>query len=170
MIPEIGQHVKCFMRSTMVLEGTIEEWSNSQVVLKSLDSESIMIIHHPQDDIMITKIVLDKNPEEKPLNEAEKIKKKITDKLEIKETLQQVLNPVTDEDLNKANLKRLRELVVEQDRKLIAQKRREHFGEPGAAKMSASYSNPFTKIKSAYVPGVLPNTPGAIMAANHRKK
>jgi uncharacterized membrane protein YheB (UPF0754 family) len=170
MIPETGQHVKCFMRSTMVLEGIIEEWSSNQVVLKSLDSESIMIIHRPQEDIMITKVVLEKISEEKPLNEAEKVKKKILDKMEIKERLQQVLDPISDEELNKTNLKRLRELVVEQDKKLITQKRQEHFGEPGASKRAASYSNPFLNKKSAYVPGVLPNTPGAIMATNHRKK
>lgn len=169
MIPELGKHVKCFMRSTMVLEGIVEEWSDNEVVLKSLDGESLMIIHRPLEDIMITKVVLDIIEEEKPLNKDEKVKKKILGNMEIKKTLQQVLDPTTDAELNESSLKRLRELVIEQDKKLIIQKRKEHFGNPGSAKRAVDYSSSFLN-SSAYKPGKLPNTPGAIMAQNHRKK
>jgi hypothetical protein len=168
MIPKPGQRVKCFMRTTTVLEGIVEEWSDNQVVLKSLNGESLMIVHRPLEDIMITKIVLEKILEENPGKEPIIPVRPSQGKTTMAEALKQVLES-TDEDLNQANLKRLRELVVEQDKKLIAQKRKEHFGNTGNAKMAVNYSNSFL-LGGAYKPGKLPNTPGVVMTQNHRKK
>ncbi len=162
MIPNVGQHVKCVMRSaSLILEGSVEEWSDSQVVLKSLDDESLMIIHRPKEDIMITKIMAEKNISEEP---EEEISKKETSKERldaqpkelIKEKLAEVLEPTGDEDLDKLNIEQLRKLVNEQEKQMIVQKKKEHFGTPGAPKRSIQYSNPLGNIKSAYVPGKLP--------------
>jgi len=142
MNPEKGQHVKCFMRSTMVLEGIVEDWTDAQVVLKSLDGESIMIVHRPVEDIMLTKVVLvpDEIPEEKSLKELPpqetELKKRIAGKL------REVLRSGEDADLDKMNLDQLREMVDEQEKLIITQKRTEHFGSAGHAKRAAPYSNP----------------------------
>jgi hypothetical protein len=151
MIIQKGQHVKCFMRSTMVLEGIVEEWADVEVVLKSLDGKSIMIVHRPVDGIALTKIVLE---EPEILEEdAKKIPKEWSEiKHEMKSKLDQVMQPTGEPDIDRLNLEQLRTLVQEQDRKIIAQKKKEHFGNPGAAKRAVPYSTP----KSAYMPGKLP--------------
>jgi hypothetical protein len=59
MIPETGQHVKCLLRNGAIAEGIVEEWFGNYVKLISLDHGSVLIIHHPDQDIMLTKIVLD---------------------------------------------------------------------------------------------------------------
>jgi hypothetical protein len=134
MTPEKGQHVKCFMRSTMVLEGIVEEWTDARVVLKSLDEQSILIVHQPLEDIMLTKVVLEEPQEksiEKPKPELPEIKRAVKDKLE------EVLHPTNDEDLDKLNIQQLRQLVVEQEKKIISEKVKEHFGSPDRPRRSA---------------------------------
>ena len=146
MIMIKGQHVRCFMRSAMILEGFIEDWTDAQVILKSLDGQSLMIVHRPTEDIMLTKLVL-KEPEEAPEKE---IPKRPSDtKDDIRAKLQEVMNPTGEADLDKMNVDQLRQLVQEQDRQLITQKKREHFGVPGGAKRTVQYSSP-------YMPGKLP--------------
>jgi hypothetical protein len=163
MIPEKGQHVKCFMRSTMVLEGVVEDWTTTEVVLKSLDGQSIMIVHRPVEDIMLTKVVLatpEEIPEETPKRETPK--ELLDAKHDIREKLQEVMTPTGDIEVDKLNLEQLRQLVHDQDRQIIAQRRRQHFGSPGAPKRAVRYSSP-------YMPGKLPNTPAAIMARGGKK-
>jgi hypothetical protein len=118
------------MRSTMVLEGIVEEWTDAQVVLKSIDDQSILIVHHPADDIALTKVVLEE-PQEKPKLELPEIKRAVKDKLE------EVLRPTNDEELDKMNIQQLRQLVVEQEKKIIFEKVKEHFGSPDRPRRSA---------------------------------
>ena len=130
MIPlDKGLHVKCFMRSTMVLEGIVEDWSEAQVVLKSLDGESLMIVHRPAEDIMLTKVVL-AEPEIPAEKEVPKSRPQQPTQLQeqIKSKLQEALEPSGDIDLDKLNVKELRDLVIEQEKQLITQKRKQHFG------------------------------------------
>lgn len=142
MIPEKGQRVKCFMRSTMMLEGLVEEWSDTQIVLKSLDGESIMIVHRPSDDIVLTKIMQPDSIEEG--KRLPSVSKNILEtKEEIKEKLKEVIEPSGDIDVDKLNLIQLRKLVVDQEKQIIAHKKREHFGTPNNSKRVVSYSSPF---------------------------
>lgn len=159
----IGQHVKCFLRNTMVLEGIAEEWSDTRVVLKSIDGKSLMIIHKPADDILMTKVVL----EEPVISEETKVVEETVHKEHVRQKLTEVLQPDVDPELQKKNIQELRQMVVEQDRQIIASKTKEHFGSPGAAK-TTQYSSPYMprrtvgrKIvygerRSAYQPGKLP--------------
>lgn len=160
-----GQHVKYFMRSGMVLEGIVEESTGAQVVLRSLNDESLMIIHRPNEDIMLTKVMpppqetteiveIEPEPKPQPPNDTQiQIKAKLHEALEIE-------NP----ELQNMSLEELRQLVVEQEKQIIAQKRKEHFGSPGAAKMT-QYSNPYAPrvhsrsntARTAYQPGVIPS-------------
>lgn len=143
MIPEKGQHVKCFMRSTMVLEGIVEDWSDVQIVLKSLDNKNIMIVHRPTEDIALTKIILEES-QEMPIEKS--LPNKLHEvKSEIKDKLQEVIQSTGNVDLDKNNLNRLRKLVIEQDKQIIAQKSKEYFGTTNAPKQAIKYSNPFVK-------------------------
>lgn len=156
-----GQHVKCFLRSGMVLEGIVEESTGAQVVLRSINDQSLLIIHRPSEDIMLTKIMPELPPEEieekalpKPPSDAQiQIKAKLHEALEAK-----------DPELQSMSLGELRQLVVEQEKQIIAQKRKEHFGSPGAAKMT-QYSHPYmprvhtrsNTARSPYQPGTIPS-------------
>ena|SRR5258706_10131211 len=115
MIPQKNQHVKCFMRSGMVLEGIVEEWTEAQVVLKSIDDQSLMIVHRPIDDIILTKIIL-RAPKIIP-----QLKEGIKNKL-------QEIQQTEDPDLNKKNITELQQMVIEHDKQIILNKRKEHFG------------------------------------------
>jgi len=161
-----GQHVKYFMRSGMVLEGIVEESTGAQVVLRSLNDESLMIIHRPSEDIMLTKVMpppeetpevveIEPEPSPQPPNDMQ---------VQIKAKLHEALK-AEDPALQNMSLEELRQLVVEQEKQIIAQKRREHFGSPGAAKMT-QYSNPPNALRvhprsntarSAYQPGTIPS-------------
>lgn len=153
MIPEKGQQVKCFLRNSVVLEGIVEDWTEAQVVLQSLDKQSLMIVHRPSEDIMLTKIVLGEVPQvisvDKPPPPLPEVQKGIEQKLhEVQAT--------EDPELQEKNLKELRQLVVEQEKQIIANKTKEHFGSAGASKMT-QYSSPYVPMKSAYKPGALPS-------------
>ena len=61
---KVGQHVKCLLTNNTLIEGHIIVWELQRVVLKTLDGESILIVHHPERDIMMTKVVLEPEAEE----------------------------------------------------------------------------------------------------------
>src|SRR5271165_2919093 len=117
---EIGQRVKYFLRNGMVLEGFVEKDAASECRLKSLDGNLLFIIHRPQDDILLTTLVLaDKIYSENKVVE----KNDETDhQQQIRSKLHEVLHPAEDPDLNKLNIAQLRDLVAQQDRKIIQQK------------------------------------------------
>ncbi len=146
MTPQTGQHVKCILRNGAIAEGIVEEWFNNVVQLKSLDGESVLIITHPAEDIMLIKILLDKAPEvevpeDGPTEE------------EADAFASQFDEPPTD--YNKPDeVKSLAELRIEkakQERRIIAEKLREH-----------------VPTRSAYVPGTTPyHYPSVITGKPH---
>lgn len=142
---EPGKHVKYFLRNGMVLEGIVEKDTAAEVILQSLDGKSLMILHKPTEDIMMTKVMLAAAPQEvqapvEPTEAQEKIKDKLHEVQQMSE----------DPELQKMSIEELRQLVVAQDRQLIENKRREHFGSPDAPKRAVPYSNPLGL--SAYSP------------------
>lgn len=151
----VDKHVKCVLRNGMVIEGIVVEWSESRVVLKSLDGESLMIVHKPADDILMTKVVL--------VEESSEIVKEIPQPTEMQQQIKAKLKEVqqsNDQELQNKSVDELRQMVLEQERQIIAQKKKEHFGTAGAAKM--------TRYSSPYMPARLPNTPGAQMPSEKR--
>jgi len=142
MIPQQGQYVKIFLRNSMIIEGLVEEWTDQQVVLKLLLSdESFAIVHRPGEDILVTKVGTQPTPvqTDKPSSEIRQ---------EIVATLKEAIKPEVEPEIQKMNLTQLRQLVVQQDRKIIEEKRKEHFGSVGASKMAVPYSN-ITDLKIA---------------------
>ena len=142
MIPQQGQYVKIFLRNSMILEGVVEEWTDQQVVLKLLLSdESFAIVHRPGEDILVTKVYV-RTPETQVDKPSSEIRQNIA------ATLQEAIKPEAEPELQKMNLTQLRQLVVQYDRKIIEEKRKEHFGSVGAAKMAVPYSS-ITDLKIA---------------------
>lgn len=162
---EKGQRVKYFLRNGMVLEGFVEEDAAAKVVLKSLDGGSLMILHRPTEDIMMTKVILEEvAPEPDTENQNQVITMSDNSQEQVKAKLQEALQQ-ENEDLQKMSIEELRQLLVEQQRQLIANKRREHFGTAGAAKMT-QYTTPYTPMRtigrkivprSPYQPGQIPS-------------
>jgi hypothetical protein len=118
MTPTKAQHVKCVLKNNAVLEGIVEEWTASEVVLKSLDGKSIMIVHGGVSDIVFTKVILE---EETCLTKAENISEVISEK--VKELVE---IPEEDADLKSKSVKELVSLRNEQERRIIQDKLKEH--------------------------------------------
>jgi hypothetical protein len=148
MIIDKGLHVKCFMRvGAMVLEGIVEDWSDGQVILKSISDQSLLIIHRPAEDIVLTKVVLEepleipaeKEVREPPTNPRQHQATRLQE--QIKGKLQEALQPSGDVDLDKLNVKELRNLVLEQEKQIIAQKQKQHFGSGNLLNYNPKLSN-----------------------------
>lgn len=138
-----GKYVKIFLRNGMALEGFVEESTGAQVVLRSINDQSLMIIHRPGEDIMLTKVMSEGPPVEMPEESPPEPTPDPTEmQVKIKEKLHETLE-TTDPELQNLSIEELRQLVHAQEKQIIAQKRKEHFGSPGAAKMT-QYSTPFT--------------------------
>lgn len=152
MILDKGLHVRCFMRTAaMVLEGIVEEWTDAQVVLRSISDQSFMIIHNPSMDIVFTKVVLEETPEipaEKEVRVPPRQHQATKLQEQIKGKLQEALQPSGDVDLDKLNVKELRDLVMEQEKQLIVQKRKQHFGSGNLLNYNPKLSNtPISALK-----------------------
>jgi hypothetical protein len=137
MTPQTGQHVKCILRNGAVAEGIVIEWFASEVQLRSLDHESILIITHPTEDIILIKVITGMPKIDLPLidevidttevitaplaYDALATKSDLEDKFEEAKTL-----PMDDPERIKA-LAKLRIMMAEQDKKIISEKVRNHF-------------------------------------------
>ncbi len=115
MKPQPSQHVKCFLRNSTVVEGVVEEWSDTSIVLKSLDDKSFLILHNPAADIVLTKVL---TVPEGTRREPE-VKQAIRTKL-------QEAQVIEDPELQNKSIQELRQMVVEQEKMIIANKIKEH--------------------------------------------
>ncbi len=147
---EIGQHVKCLLKNNSVVEGTVMEWEDTHVKLEALDHSSILIIHHPQEDIILTKIVLDddvaddyKEPAETPI------------RTDLEEEFDQAYNQPSGNDLRTKRLAELRIEMANHEKKMVREKLRHHhlgevkkveYGTPGFLKKPSTqqHSSPQT--------------------------
>lgn len=162
MIPKTGQHVKIVFRNGTVTEGIVEGWFNNVVQLKALDGESNLIITNPEQDIMLIKVWDEKfeepqpeptmpepprwEDEEKANYSTESLRKEFQERLYGKDqTFEEAA--ATHDPSNPDDRKSLAELRVElakQERKIIAEKLREH--RPSAYKP--------TQVPYHYLPGI----------------
>lgn len=160
--PQTGQHVKIVFRNGTVTEGIVEEWFNNVIYLKALDGESKLIITNPEQDIMLIKVWDEKAPEVEP-KEPEPVD--LPTEEEAKEWashFQEVAE--THDPYNPDDRKTLAELKIElakQERKIIAEKLREHRPSPyKPTQVPYHYLPGIPEPKrSAYQPGRIPNGP-----------
>jgi hypothetical protein len=111
VIPQKGQHVQCLLHGGGMVEGIVESWSETETVLRGLDRHSILIIHQTHETIALTKILFPK-PE--------------VSKSTIKEQLERAQHPTGDPAIDAANVQQLRQMVIEQEKKIVADKIKEH--------------------------------------------
>jgi hypothetical protein len=132
MIPQIGQHIRCLLRNNLIIDGIVESWSDAKSVLRSLDNSSVSIIQHSSQDIVVIKIIL---------KEPEKLKSDLSSQFE-----EEYAKPSNDQ-LRLKNMAELKTLLNEQEKKIIAEKLKEHhvnddvkkvtYGTPGFFKKTA---------------------------------
>jgi hypothetical protein len=124
MIPQIGQTVKCIFRNGTLIEGIVEEWGN-QAILRSLTDESILIIPHPAQDLIIIKIVALKK---QSTSETADIEQKSSEHIQqpIKNKLEEA-QQTTDPELKNKSIKELQNLVIQQEKLMISKKMQDHY-------------------------------------------
>jgi hypothetical protein len=130
-----GQHIKCILRNSTVVEGIVIEWG-AILQLQSLDGESLLIVHHPEEDIVLTKVVLTSDDVEQ--EESEKIESP-----DFQQQFQRAVAQENEIDLRTKSLVELRQLQAKQTKKIIARKLKDHslgqvqkvtYGQPGFLK------------------------------------
>lgn len=120
MIIDTGKHIKCVFKNGTIIEGIVKEWTTGQVHLQSLNDESTMIILHPEDDIMLIKVLADKSEESTEEKGAPPLKEEIVAKLE-------EIRSEEDVDLQTKSIAELKQLVKTQEKQIITNKIKEHF-------------------------------------------
>jgi sRNA-binding regulator protein Hfq len=138
MIKSIGQHVKIFLRNSMVLEGIVEDWTDQSVILKSLDEESQFIIHHPTQDILLTKVILSAPPDEETQLEPTPTAPNFPQEIEEVSVEEEI-------DLRTKNLVELKQLKAQQERKILVEKMKDHH--IGQVSQKVAYEQPGFRTK-----------------------
>lgn len=134
MIPQTGQHVKCILRNGAVAEGIVKEWTDKTVELKSVDGESILIIVHPNEDIMLIKIVLPMPEIALPTIDIVDDHTEVVNSRgvqivegELQQKFQEAQKLPSDDPTRIPTLAKLRNMMIEQDKKIITEKVRNHY-------------------------------------------
>lgn len=152
MNPETGNHVKLILKNNTVVEGIVEEWFANYVKLKSLDGQSMIIIPHPNEDIMLIKIFLDD-----PMPSLEFVKLKKDEGTEVKTSpylqeqeaeieakFQAALNLPSEDPSRIKTLAELKKLKNDLERKIVSDKVKNHYID-GARKAQYGYPGFFKK-------------------------
>lgn len=127
MIPQKGQYVKVVFKNGTQMEGIVESWSDKKSVLLAEDKQSLMVIMSTAEDVLAFKIILN-------YLSLEEAKRKLAETQEkFRQILQQPVKPeeietqgLTAIQIKGKNLAQLKSLMIEQEKKIIAEKIREH--------------------------------------------
>lgn len=136
MIPVKNQYVKVIFKNSIQAEGYVETWSENQVILRADEGLSLLIIQDPQADIMLVKVF----PEPEEQTNVPEPQPVITEEVKRKEDIDQDFEEVKreaeiDQYLKAKTLLELRKLQMEQDRKIISEKLRDHTPSPSQVKV-----------------------------------
>jgi hypothetical protein len=115
------------MRNSTIVDGIVEEWSDTQAVLKTIDGQNLLIIQRPTEDIMVVKIALESpRPSQ---SQTEKIKEKIIRKSKTEQIFEQkVAEPSNPYDLSRnKSLAELKVDLAKQEKEIITSKLKEHY-------------------------------------------
>lgn len=142
MIPPTDSHVKILLRNNTIVEGIVKEWYGNVVKLQSLDDKSYVIIPHPEEDIILIKVLEGMPKIDLPLVDevtdttdtvtTEAVHMVEREKSQLESQFEEAQNLPTDDPDKAKTLAQLRILMAEQDKKIISQKVRNHY--PSEAK------------------------------------
>ena len=146
----LGRHVKCFLRNSTVVEGVVEKWGET-LELQSLDGKSLLIIHQPAQDIMLTKVLLSEDVVE-PAQEPQPPQPPVRGRMflhdePIEVQAEEEIDPMA---LQAKSTAELRIELAKQERKIIAGKLKDHRPDSLQAPRKVKYGQPgFFKKQSA---------------------
>lgn len=118
MIPQVGMHVKCILRTGAIAEGIVENWYQNEVHLTSLDGESLLVITHPDEDIMLIKIIL-KSSTQLP-------EPTLVPKMKLQDEFQIVYEQPSNSDLRIKKMAELKIMMAEQEKRILTEKMKDH--------------------------------------------
>src|SRR5574339_599291 len=137
MIPPDKSHVKILLRNNTIVEGIVEEWYGNVVKLQSLDDKSYVIIPHPEEDIILIKVLTGMPKIDLPLVDevtdttdtvtsegVRMVEREISD---LESQFETAKNLPTDDPNKTQTLAQLRILMAEQEKKIISEKVRNHY-------------------------------------------
>lgn len=137
MIPQKDEYVRVIFRNSTQAEGIVQSWSEHEAILRSLDGASLLIIQDTSSDIMAVKVYLAAPDTSTP----DVLDKEIEHKEEIDSDFEEVKQEVgVDEYLRAKTLLELRRLQLEQDRKIISERLKDHT--PSGNQMKVQYELP----------------------------
>lgn len=130
---DCGRHIKIILKNNIIVEGIVEFWADKDCLLKSLDDDSIFLIPNPNSDIIMVKMF---NKSKKPIQiETEK-------KSELEKKFEETYEKPSDDDLRLKNLAELKSELIEQEKKIIANKlKNHHIGEIKKVQYGNHYLN-----------------------------
>jgi len=126
MIPVKDQYIKLFLRNGTHVEGYVEQWSDRQAILRSDDGLSYLVVQNVTEDVMLIKIF---NEPESVIDPEYKAPKEppFYPRRDMTEEFERVRRePAIDEHLKAKTLLELRKLQIEQDRKIISERLKDH--------------------------------------------
>lgn len=116
MILTKGQYVKVVFQNSMAMEGIIDSWSDEKSLLIASDGKSSCLIMNTKKDVMLVKIT-EKLPTHNEL---------VKEATQLEQQFEQVKLEPSSDDLRIKKLANLKKMMIEQDRKIIAEKTRGH--------------------------------------------
>lgn len=127
MIPKKGQYVKVVFRNGTQMEGIVDTWSEQKSVLLAQDKQSVMVIMKTLEDVLAFKIILNHlslEEAQKKLSESQdKFREVIKTPIPPEQVEQEGLTPL---QIKAKTLAQLKTIMIEQEKKIIAEKIREH--------------------------------------------
>lgn len=144
---EKDQHIKILFKNGMVTEGIVDSWELDNYIIRSLTDQSLLIIFHPNDDILAVKVL--QQPVNNQINSTSQVLPKINSTSPIlpkvdPEVVQEELGAekLTEQDLRVKKLAELRILEAKQAKAIFANKLKDHNIGPTNP---VQYKQPFIK-------------------------
>lgn len=132
MKPKKGQFVKLIFRNATQIEGIVEEWSDTESVLRAVDGANFLVITQTSQDVMAYKIVMEHTP-------PEELPKKFN---ELVSQFKEVYEQPSNDDLRTMKLAKLKVAMIDQEKKIVAHNLTKHVSSHISG---ASYGSPFIK-------------------------
>jgi hypothetical protein len=130
MIPQKGQYVKAIFYNSIQVEGFVQEWSDKQATLKTDDGRSFFCISNVQ-DVMAVKIMI------------EEIASPPKQLYVLEQEFQEVQALPSKESLRIKKLAQLKKMMIEEEKKIVSNKIREHI--PSSGIKGVQYGSIFQK-------------------------
>lgn len=110
MTPQKGQYIKCILKNNLVVEGIVDSWSKDAAILAT-DGSSLSIIPNVTENVILVKIIFKTSQQVKS---------------DLEQKFHEVHQSPSDDDLRNQKMADLKILMIEQDKKIVSEKLKDH--------------------------------------------